>query len=203
MKKVLNLQSSIFSEAGQSYQLSEKFLETLRAEIPGVEVTTRDLAKNPIPHLDGAQVMASMTPEADRTDEQKLRANYTSDIISELEAHDTILIGMPMYNFTVPSTLKAWIDQVAQAGRTFKYTESGVEGLVKGKKVYVIMTMGGTYKGTDLDTQSSYIKTFFGLIGITDVEIIYAEGLNLGDDIKNAALNAAHSTMDNLIKLAA
>ena len=103
-----------------------------------------------------------------------------------------------MYNLGIPSTLKSWIDQIARAGITFRYTENGPQGLLNGKKVYVLATRGGVYAGTSFDTQTDYVKNFFGFIGITDVEFIYAEGLNMGEESKTAALKAAHETVNRL-----
>jgi FMN-dependent NADH-azoreductase len=127
----------------------------------------------------------------------------SEELIGELQVADIIVLGLPMYNFGIPSTLKAWIDHVARAGITFQYTENGPEGLLKGKKAYVIAARGGLYEGSAADTQTPYIKTILGFMGITDVTMVAAEGLNMGDDAKAASLAKAQGELDQLVSGAA
>ena len=108
------------------------------------------------------------------------------------------MLGLPLYNFGIPSTLKAWIDHIARAGETFRYTEAGPVGLLTGKKVYVLAARGGRYAGTPLDSQTDYIRNFFGFLGMTDVEFVYAEGLAMGEEPKQTALAQAHQQLEKL-----
>ena len=176
MKKVLVLNSSLNGEQGNSTKLSQLFVEQL-ANNQQISVTTRDLSDNAIAHLTQTEMAAWMTDANERSDEQKLLAAISDDLIAELNDNELIVIGMPMYNFGIPSTFKAWIDRIARAGITFKYTEQGAVGLIKDKKVVVLDARGGVYQGTDMDTQTKYLKDVLGFVGMTDVNFIYAEGL--------------------------
>ena len=177
---VLHIDSSIFGSQGVSSQLSARLLERLRAD--GATITSRSFAAQPVPHLDGAHLTALMTPVTDRSAEQQALADYSDTLIAEVQAADLLVIGVPMYNFTVPSMLKSWFDHIARAGVTFRYTENGPEGLIKGKTVYVALARGGLYRDQPHDTQVPYLKTVLGFLGLTDVRFIYAEGLNMGPD---------------------
>ncbi|WP_209326625.1 FMN-dependent NADH-azoreductase [Pseudoalteromonas sp. PA2MD11] len=176
MKKVLVLNSSLNGEQGNSTKLSQQFVEQL-ANNQQISVTTRDLSDNAISHLTQTEMAAWMTDANERSDEQKALAAISDDLIAELNDNDLIVIGMPMYNFGIPSTFKAWIDRIARAGITFKYTEQGPVGLITDKKVVVLAARGGLYQGTDMDTQTKYLKDVLGFVGMTDVDFIYAEGL--------------------------
>ena len=176
MKKVLVLNSSLNGEQGNSTKLSQQFVEQL-ANNQQISVTTRDLSDNAIAHLTQTEMAAWMTVANERSDEQKALAAISDDLIAELNDNDLIVIGMPMYNFGIPSTFKAWIDRIARAGITFKYTEQGPVGLITDKKVVVLAARGGMYQGTEMDTQTKYLKDVLGFVGMTDVNFIYAEGL--------------------------
>lgn len=176
MKKVLVLNSSLNGEQGNSSKLSQQFVEQL-ANNQQISVTTRDLSDNAIAHLTQTEMAAWMTDANERSDEQKALAAISDDLIAELNDNDLIVIGMPMYNFGIPSTFKAWIDRIARAGITFKYTEQGPVGLITDKKVVVLAARGGMYQGTEMDTQTKYLKDVLGFVGMTDVNFIYAEGL--------------------------
>lgn len=192
MKNLLQLNTSIFSDGGQSSQLAQRFVAAWRASNPGANVTVRDLAREPVPHLDAARFAAFIAKPEERNAEQQAAANDSDALIAELKAADVLVLGLPLYNFGVPSTLKAYFDHVGRAGHTFKYTENGPVGLVTGKKAFVFATRGGMYKGTPLDTQTAYVRDFLGFIGITDVEFVYAEGLALGESSKEASIAQAH-----------
>jgi len=198
MRQLLQLKSSLFAHHGQSSQLSDKFVAGLQAKHPQAKVITRDLAADPVPHLDGVTFQAWITKPEERTQEQQARVEFSDALIHELRSSDVVVIGLPMYNLGVPSTLKSYFDHVARAGETFRYTENGPQGLLTGKKAYVLATRGGNYQGTSYDTQTGYVRNFLGFIGITDVEFIYAEGLNMGEDSKVAALGAAHTEVERL-----
>ena len=196
MSTLLYVSSSIFSEHGQSSALAAHFIEQAKAADPELVVVERDLAKNPIPHLDAARVTAMMTPEADRTEEQAAVVAESDALIAELQAADQIIIGLPMYNFGVPSQLKAWTDHIARAGVTFRYTENGPVGLLDNKPVTLLAARGGLYKDQGADFQVPYFKQLLGFIGYTDVEVVFAEGLNMGDDAKASALSAAKDAIN-------
>lgn len=198
MRNLLQINSSIFSSGGQSSRLAERFVSAWREANPGATVTVRDLAKQPVPHLDAARFGAFIAKPEERTIEQQATANYSEALIAELKAADVIVLGLPMYNFGLPSTLKAYFDHIGRAGHTFKYTEKGPAGLLSGKSAYVFATRGGLYQGTPRDTQTAYIRDFLGFIGITDVEFIYAEGLAINEESKNASLARAHRDIDNI-----
>ncbi len=196
---LLYVSSSLFGDQGKSSQLADHFIAQWQQQNPGSRVTRRDLAANPIPHLDGAILQANMTPADKRTPEQQALAAVADEAIAELQNHDVLVLGVPMYNFGISSTLKAWIDAVARAGTTFRYTANGPEGLLKGKKAYVLAARGGAYQGTPNDTQTPYLKTFLGFIGITDVTFVYAEKLNMSADQQPQILAAAKAEIDKLI----
>lgn len=200
MSTLLKINASLFSSHGQSSQLTERFVTTWLDNHAGASVVTRDLAAEPVPHLDGARFMSFLAKPEERTAEQQAVVAYSDALIDELKRADVVVIGLPMYNFGVPSTLKAYFDHIARAGVTFKYTATGPEGLLTGKKAYILAARGGMYAGTPKDSQTTYVRDFLAFLGITDVEFVYAEGLNMGDDSKTAALAAAH---DQLAELAA
>lgn len=195
MTKILQIKSSIFSAGSQSGQLTDTFVKNLVAKNSNSEVIVRDFAKDGVPHLDEARFISFMTKPDERSAEQKAVVAYSDALIKELKEADVIVLGLPMYNLGVPSNLKAYFDHIARAGETFKYTESGPAGLVTGKKAYVVATRGGNYQGAPYDTQTDYIKVFLGFIGITDMEFVYAEGLNMGEEPKATALESARSQL--------
>lgn len=152
----------------------------------------------PLPHLDAERVTAFFTPSESRTAAQQKLVDLSDDLINELKHSDIIVIGVPMYNFGIPSTLKAYFDHIARAGVTFRYTSNGPEGLLTGKKAYIFATRGGQYVGTALDTQTAYIRDFLNFLGISDIEFIYAEGLNRDADTKEKALAEAKVKLNAL-----
>lgn len=196
MSTVLQINSSIYSEQGHSSALAGQFVEALRGR--GAEVITRDLAREPVPHLDAGRFAAFLAQPEQRTAEQRAIAEYSDRLIAELRAADVIVLGLPMYNFGVPSQLKAYFDHVARAGVTFRYGDKGPVGLLTGKKAYVFATRGGVYAGSPLDTQTAYVRDFLRFIGIADVEFVHAEGLALGEATRDAALAAARATIGQL-----
>jgi len=191
MTKILSITSSIFEDGGQSTQLSQKFIQDYQARNLGTEVVNRNLQESGIPHITAEIFQSFSKPAEDLTAEEKKNVDLSDSFIEELKEADIVVLGLPMYNFGVPSTLKAWIDHVARAGQTFRYTENGPEGLLKGKKAYVFAARGGNYLNTEKDSQTPYIKTFLEFIGIDDIEFVFAEGLALGDGPRTEALAAA------------
>jgi FMN-dependent NADH-azoreductase len=198
MKTLLQLNASIFSHDGQSSRLADEFVATWRARNPGAKVTVRDFARDPVPHLDAARFRAFLTKAEERSAGQQAVADYSDALIEELRRADVIVLGLPMYNFGVPSTLKAYFDHIARAGVTFRYTEKGSEGLLTAKKAYVVAARGGVYMGTPLDMQTAYVRHFLHFVGIEDVEFIYAEGLNISEESKQAGLAGAHDAIRRL-----
>ena len=197
-KTLLQVNASLFSGAGQSTRLADAFVAGWRARNPGATVTVRDLAADPVPHLTAERFQAFLTKPEDRTANQRVEAGYSDALIDELKRADVIVLGVPLYDFDVPSTLKAYFDHIARAGVTFRYTEKGPVGLLGGKKVYVFAARGGYYAGQPQDTQSAYLRNFFGLLGLTDIEFVYAEGLALGADSREAALRAVGERIGQL-----
>ncbi|HZV37844.1 MAG TPA: NAD(P)H-dependent oxidoreductase [Pseudoxanthomonas sp.] len=179
--KLLHIDSSILGENSVSRQLSAASVANWRQRDPRIEVEYRDLAAEPLPHLSGASLAKADPAEAEaaeRTMQQFLDA-------------DVIVIGAPMYNFGIPSTLKAWIDRVAVAGRTFRYTEKGPEGLAGGKKLVVAGAFGGIHAGSPTDFVEPYLRQVFGFLGITDIEFVRADGIAYGPEHRERAINAA------------
>lgn len=189
MNKLLYIQSSIYGEDGQSSKLAERFIQNWLAAHPQGEVVRRDVAAEPVPHLDAQRFSAFTTPEPHRTPEQQAVIRYSDALVQELFDADLIVLGVPMYNLGVPSTLRAYFDHVARAGVTFRYTANGPEGLVTGKKAVIFSTRGGYYGASE--HSSSYVRQFLGLIGIQDVKTVIAEGLAVGNEQKEAALSEA------------
>src|SRR5437899_7636600 len=198
MKTLLQIRSSIFSNDGQSSRLAERFVARWRASNPGGKVIVRDLATDPVPHLDAARFGAFLAKHEERTPEQQAVVDYSDALIGELRRADVIVLGLPMYNFGLPSTLKAYFDHVARAGITFRYTEKGAVGLLKGKKVYVFGARGGLYAGTSRDTQTPYVRDILAFLGMDDIEFIYAEGLAISEASKQQGIARAHAEIDQL-----
>jgi FMN-dependent NADH-azoreductase len=194
MNTILHLRSSIFGEGGQSSRLASEFV----AQFPRARVIARDLGRDPLPHLDAGRFGAFLAKPDVRTPQQQRVVEESDALITELKAADTIVLGLPMYNFGLPSQLKAYFDHVARAGVTFKYTEKGSVGLLTGKKAYVFAARGGLYQGTPRDTQSAYVRDFLAFLGITDVEFVYAEGLALSEESKAKSLAAARDALRGL-----
>ena len=189
MATLLQINSSLFGDNGNSSALTQEFVQRWKAQNPTGDVILRDFAKEDVPHLDGTRVQALFSPAEGRTEAQQAVLDYSDKIIAEIEAADVIVIGVPLYNFGVPSTLKAYFDHIARAGVTFKYTETGPVGLLNNKPVYIIATRGRIHKGQPSDTQSQFLTNFLSFVGLKDVRFIYAEGLNMGQ--KDQAFAAA------------
>jgi FMN-dependent NADH-azoreductase len=188
---ILQIKSSLFSTGGQSSQLADEYVARRLAADRSAQVVVRDLARDPVPHLTAERFQSFLAQPEARTAEQQVVAAYSDGLIDELRAADTIVLGLPMYNFGVPSTLKSYFDHIARAGQTFRYTEKGPVGLLTGKKAIVFATRGGLYAGTPLDSQTDYVRAFLAFLGITDVKFVYAEGLAMGDAKKQFALAEA------------
>ncbi|MFL6625399.1 MAG: FMN-dependent NADH-azoreductase [Vitreoscilla sp.] len=178
-------------QGSQSTRLANELVETLRASDAAATHVLRDLTAAPHPALDEATLGALFTPADARTPEQHARVALDQALIDEVLAADVIVIGVPMINFGISSQLKNWIDAIAKAGITFKYTATGPVGLVQGKKVYAVLTRGGVYRDQPHDTQVPYLRQTLGFLGIQDIEFIYAEGLNMGPEAADKGIASA------------
>jgi FMN-dependent NADH-azoreductase len=186
------LQINASMNNGQSSQLANEFVTAIHRRHPEAKIVVRDVAAaDPVPHLDAERFGAFISKPEERSAAQHAVVAYSDTLINELKQADVIVLGLPMYNFGVPSQLKAYFDHVARAGVTFKYTERGPVGQLTGKKVYVFAARGGLYAGTQLDTQTSYVRDFLRFIGVTDVEFVYAEGLAISPQSKQASVATA------------
>jgi FMN-dependent NADH-azoreductase len=201
MNTLLQLNTSIFSADGQSSGLADEYVAGWRARNPEGKVIVRDFARDPVPHLTAERFQAFLTKPAERGTAQHGEVAYSDALIDELKQADVIVIGLPMYNFGIPSMLKAYFDHIARAGITFTYTDKGPIGLLTGKKAYVFAARGGIYAGTSRDTQTSYIRNFLSFLGIDDVEFVYAEGIAISEASKQATLFKARSDIQRLHRL--
>lgn len=197
MSKVLVLKSSILADYSQSSQLADFYADEARAK--GDSVTVRDLAAQPVPVLDGELVGALRPSDAPLSPRQQEALDLSNALIAELQAHDTVVIAAPMYNFNIPTQLKNYFDMIARAGVTFRYTEAGPEGLVKGKRAVILSSRGGIHKDTPSDLLTPYVKLFLGFIGITDVEFVLAEGIAYGPEVATKATSDAKDAIKQIV----
>ena len=195
--KILEVQASARAAGSVSRDLTADLIAALEDRFGSVDITRRDLATG-LPFVDEAWVGANLTAPEDRTSTQQQILSRSDDLVAELQEADVIVIGAPMYNFSVPAVLKAWIDMIARARLTFRYTENGVEGLLKNKKAYVVVPSGGVPVGTPADFATPYLKHALGFVGITDVEFIGSQGADRGN---NEALDAARERIADLVHL--
>ena len=198
MSTLLQIDSSARREASVSRRLTARFVAQWRERHPGGRVIVRDLALDAPPHVDEPTIGAYFTPDDARTDAQRAALARSDALVDELMAAGTIVIGAPMYNFALPSSLKAWIDHVVRVGRTFSYGAEGPRGLVAGKRVVVILSRGGVYSdgpAQAMDFQTGYLRSVLGFIGITDVAFIAAEGVAHGEDSANRAIAQAEDRL--------
>jgi FMN-dependent NADH-azoreductase len=192
MTTLLQINSSINNGNGQSSRLADQFVATFGERNPDTRIIRRDLAAEAVPHLTAERFGAFIANPEQLSTGQRTVLAYSDALIAELKAADVIVLGLPMYNFGVPSQLKAYFDHIARAGVTFRYSASGPQGLLTGKKVYVFAARGGLYAGSPLDTQTGYVRVFLRFLGMDDVEFVYAEGLATGSEARDASLaNAA------------
>lgn len=202
--QILHLDSSILGDGSASRVLSAAVVAELRREYPDAVVVHRDLANETIPHLNGA-IAAGFRDTGIKDFDAATRAEHARSeaLVNEFLASDIFVIGSPMYNFSVPSQLKAWIDRVAQVGRTFKYTENGPVGLSGGRRVIVASTRGGMYSegpASVMDFQESYLKAIFRFLGITDVKFVRAERLTRGGETRSQSINDAKAAVQDAVK---
>lgn len=202
MANVLYINSSVRTSGSLSRQLSSEFVSKWKAAHPADSITERDLASNPVPHLTEEMMGAFFTPAEQRSAEQAQTVKLSDTLVDEVEAADIIVIGAPMYNFSVPSTLKAYIDHIARAGRTFKYGANGAEGLLKDKKVYVFTASGGVYSegpASGFDFLATYLRAVLGFLGITDISFIRAEGVAMGEQAVADTLAKSRKSIEEIV----
>jgi FMN-dependent NADH-azoreductase len=202
MSTVLVLTSSALGDASVSNQLVRETLEALRARHPGLTILRRDLGAEPVPHLspDAAAAIAGAEPA---NPAQQAARTLSDTLVAELRAADAIIIGAPMYNFGIASTLKSWFDHVLRGGVTFRYTENGPVGLLTGKHAVVIETRGGLYSegpAQGMDAQEPHLRTMLGFIGITEITFVRAEKLALGGEAREQAIAAARTLLGGMVE---
>ncbi|MBG8558776.1 MULTISPECIES: FMN-dependent NADH-azoreductase [Pseudomonas] len=195
MSRVLIIESSARLQDSVSRQLTRDFISQWQAANPADQISVRDLALNPVPHLDSHLLGGWMKPEAQRSAEEVQALARSNELTDEVLAADVLVLAAPMYNFTIPSTLKAWLDHVLRAGVTFKYTPTGPQGLLTGKRAYVLTARGGIHAGAGSDHQEPYLRQVMAFIGIHEVTFIHAEGLNMGGDFHEKGLNQAKALL--------
>ena len=195
MSRVLIIESSARQQDSVSRQLTQTFISQWQTAHPNDHITVRDLAANPVPHLDINLLGGWMKPAEQRNDIEQVSLERSNQLTEELLAADVLVMAAPMYNFAIPSTLKAWLDHVLRAGVTFKYTDTGPQGLLSGKRAYVLTARGGIYAGSTADHQEPYLRQVMAFIGIHDVTFIHAEGMNLGGDFQEKGLSQANAKL--------
>jgi FMN-dependent NADH-azoreductase len=202
MSKILNINSSVRNGDSISRKVTTEFVNKWKAQNPDTVVVERDLAAQALPHIDGSTLGAFFTPAEQRTAEQTQLAALSETLVKELFDADVIVIGAPMYNFSITSGLKAWIDHVARAGVTFKYTDTGPVGLLTGKKVFIFTASGGVYSAGPaqaMDFNATYLRAVLGFIGLTDVTVINSEGVAMGEAGVTKALEQTSKTINELL----
>jgi len=197
--KIVQINASARVSGSNSTRLADAISARLQSKNADATLEIRDLAAQPHPILDAEALGALFTPADQRSAEQAARVALDDALIAQVQAADVVVLGVPMYNFGVSVQLKSWLDAIARAGVTFRYTENGPEGLLKGKKVYAALTRGGIYRDTPADSQVPYLKTILGFLGLSDVEFIYAEGLSMGAEGTEKAFEAAFARIDEII----
>ena len=192
MATLLHIKTSLFGDNGQSAQLAKSFVDKWLADNSDGVVIERDLASDPFPHLDAFRVTALNSPAEERDADQEAVVALADALLAEVKSADTIVIGLPMYNFNIPSQLKSWFDHLARAGVTFHYTEEGPVGLIEDKPVYLVATRGGLYSEQGQDFQVDFVKQFLGFIGLKDTRLVLAEGLEM-DTHRDQSLEQARA----------
>lgn len=193
--KILQINGSARTEGAHSTTIANRISERLLQEQPGAQLEVLDLSTNPVPVFDEAAIQAIFTSTDDRTPEQQQRASQSLALVEQLRNADVLVLGVPMYNFGISSQLKDWIDNVSINQETFRYTAEGPEGLLKDKRALIGFARGGLYRGTEADTQTPYFKAWMNFVGIEDVQFVYAEGLNMGEEANAAGFATAEQDL--------
>jgi FMN-dependent NADH-azoreductase len=200
MKTLLKITAGMAGASGHSAQLAEQFAKEWLAQNPGARLVRRDLSAEPVPHLTTERFQAFSTPAENRTVQQQAIVSYSDALITELKTADVVVFAVPMYNFSVPSTLRAYFDHIARAGVTFRYSADGPEGLIKGKETIVFIARGGVYP-QEADTQTAYLRQFLSFVGLTPTRFVYAEGTALGDEMREQSLAKARTQIASLLAI--
>lgn len=203
MKNILLVLSSPRGLQSNSNQVAVRLADDLKAQHPGAQVVVRDVAEQPLPHVGAAFVAGQLVPPEQRSPEQRQALAISDALVDELVAADVLVLAVPMYNFSLPSSLKAWIDHVVRAGRTFTYSETGPKGLLSGKKAIVVVSRGGVYSAGPAkqhDFQETYLRSVLGFIGIGAVEVVRVEGVAFGPDAASSAVASAHVRAGELVR---
>ncbi|WP_061241743.1 FMN-dependent NADH-azoreductase [Ectopseudomonas composti] len=195
MSRILVIESSARQQGSVSRELTQQFIANWQVAHPADQIQLRDLVAEPVPHLDATLLGGWMTPSEQQSEAEKAALARSNQLTDELLAADVLVLAAPMYNFAIPSTLKAWLDHVLRAGVTFKYTETGPQGLLTGKRAFVLTARGGIYAGSGLDHQEPYLRQALAFIGIHDVQFIHAEGLNMGAEFSEKGLAQAKAKL--------
>ncbi|TVO74096.1 FMN-dependent NADH-azoreductase [Sedimenticola selenatireducens] len=198
-KTLLHIDSSARLEGSDSRRLSQQFVQQWVDNHPDYKVVERDLASKPLPHLDERMLATMMSPSDQHSSEMSVIADRINLLVGEFLAADAIVLGVPMYNLGIPSTLKAYIDHIVMAGKTFTYTDTGAVGLVEDKPVYILTARGGIHAGAASDQQAPYLETLFNFIGIKNVNFIHSEGLNMGDAMRSQGIQSAQQEIERLV----
>jgi len=200
--QLLHVDSSITGTQSVSRQLTAEIVAKLRQVTPDLDITYRDLAAKPVPHLSGSILAARQSAAGQPSVEVEHDLMLSAKALDEFLAADIVVIGAPMYNFGIPSQLKAWIDCLAVSGKTFRYTETGVEGLAGGKRVIIASSRGGLYAGSSpmasLDHQEAYLSGFFGFLGVADIAFVRAEGVNISPEQRQRGIESALAEVASL-----
>jgi FMN-dependent NADH-azoreductase len=203
MSRLLFVTSSVFGAESKSRQIGAEFVAAWSKAHPGTQVVERSLTPQSMPHLTQEAIAAWSLPEEKRSPQQREIADHADAIIAEVEAADAVVIAAPMYNFSISSTLKAWIDHLVRAGRTFRYSAAGPDGLLKGKKVFIVTGRGGVYSGDSparaLDFQEPYLRAVLGFVGLTDVTFIHVEGLGISPESAASGLERARKAVNDVV----
>ncbi|WP_298187691.1 FMN-dependent NADH-azoreductase [uncultured Pseudomonas sp.] len=199
MANVLVIESSARQQGSVSRQLTEQFIASWQATHPADQIKVRDLAVEQVPHLDANLLGGWMTPAEQQSAAEQAALALSNRLTDELLDADVLVLAAPMYNFAIPSTLKAWLDHVLRAGVTFKYTDAGPQGLLSGKRAFVLTARGGIYAGSNQDHQEPYLRQALAFVGIHDVSFIHAEGLNLGGEFMEKGVSQAKAQLAQAI----
>ncbi|RBL83598.1 FMN-dependent NADH-azoreductase [Streptomyces cavourensis] len=199
--KTLVILSSILGDRSHSKQLADHLVARVKQADPAAVITTRDIGAAPLPYFDGATAGALFTPADARTLEQQRIVELSDTLVAELKEADRIVFAVPVYNFSLPAQFKSYLDYIARAGVTFRYTPEGVpEGLVKGKQVFVLTARGGKAEGTPSDTMTPYLRQMLAFLGMTDVTFIAAEGMAMGEAAALEGVALARQRIDALLQ---
>jgi FMN-dependent NADH-azoreductase len=203
MTTLLFVTSSVFGPGSKSRQIGAEFAAAWGKAHPGTAVVERSVSPGSMPHLTQETIAAWSLPPEQRSPRQRETAAFADALIAEVEAADIVVIAAPMYNFTISSTLKAWIDHLARAGRTFRYSAAGPEGMLKGKKVFIVTGRGGVYSGESpargMDFQEPYLRTMLGFLGLDDVTFIHVEGLAISPEAAASGLERARKAINEIV----